>query len=181
VTATPLTFPNDVAWYRQSQAVKLVFATPSTYPGNLGGVAGANAICQAAANAGGLPGTYKAWLSDDNGNSPSTTFTQSTVGYVLPNGNQVAPNWSTLILGTLTNQINVTPEGNAATYGAVWSYSLTNGTPYGGGAASNCSEWTSSSSAYTGTTQEISASGWTFYGRDGCQPVAYQGLACFQQ
>src|SRR5262245_56445509 len=41
-----------------------VFTTSLKYPAALGGLTGADAKCNAAAQAAGLPGTYKAWLSD---------------------------------------------------------------------------------------------------------------------
>ena len=41
----------------------LVFVTSTTHNGNLGGVAGADAICNARAAAAGLPGSYLAWIS----------------------------------------------------------------------------------------------------------------------
>jgi hypothetical protein len=41
----------------------------STPPANLGGVTGADAICQKLANTAGLPGTYAAWLSDAKGHA----------------------------------------------------------------------------------------------------------------
>src|SRR5207248_2675590 len=44
---------------------KRVFVTSVMYDGNLGGLAGADAKCQARATAASLSGTYKAWLSDD--------------------------------------------------------------------------------------------------------------------
>jgi hypothetical protein len=47
-----------------------VFVTSTVHDGNLGGLAGADAICNSLASDAGLPGTYKAWLSDGF-NSPS--------------------------------------------------------------------------------------------------------------
>ena len=40
-----------------------VFATSSLHPGDLGGLAGADAICQQRATAAGLTGTYVAYLT----------------------------------------------------------------------------------------------------------------------
>jgi hypothetical protein len=42
---------------------KLVFVTRSTFTGDLRGVEGADSLCMAAAAAGNLPGTFKAWVS----------------------------------------------------------------------------------------------------------------------
>lgn len=43
---------------------KQVFVTRSTYSGNLGGLSGADSLCASSAAAGGLTGTFKAWVSD---------------------------------------------------------------------------------------------------------------------
>ena len=78
---------------------------------------GADAICQARAGAGGLSGTYRAWLSDDTG-SPSTRFgctaaTCSGQGYRLPDAAQtlIATNWTDLTDGSLIHAISVTELG----------------------------------------------------------------------
>ena len=43
--------------------------TSSSWNGNLGGLSGADAKCQQAANATGLGGTWVAWLSDSTHNA----------------------------------------------------------------------------------------------------------------
>ena len=50
---------------------KRAFVTSQLYNGNMGGLAGADARCQGLADAVGLPGTYRAWLSSAT-ESPST-------------------------------------------------------------------------------------------------------------
>jgi len=47
---------------------KKVFVSSQTYVGNLGGVAGADSLCQGLATAAGLTGTFKAFLSDSGVN-----------------------------------------------------------------------------------------------------------------
>ena len=67
--------------------------TSTTYKaGDLGGLAGADAKCQARAMAAGLTGTFRAWLSDAT-NSPSSRFPQDAGPYLLVNGGLVANNW----------------------------------------------------------------------------------------
>jgi len=129
---------------------RYIFVSSAMYTGNFGGLAGADAECQALADAAGLPGMYMAWLST-NGESPSTRMTQSTVPYVRPDGAQIAPNWAGLIDGNLAVPINVTetggpvPIGNTGCAGGgfptVWSATFANGTSPGVG--TNCSDWTS--------------------------------------
>jgi hypothetical protein len=48
-----------------------VFVTSRAYTGNLGGLAGADAICQTHAAEAGLPGTYVAWLATSTVTAPS--------------------------------------------------------------------------------------------------------------
>jgi hypothetical protein len=133
-------------------APKTVFVTSQTYNGAMGGLAGADSLCQARATAAGLSGTYKAWLSDTTG-SPSTRFTQSTAPYVLINGTVVANNWAGLTSGTLLHAINLTETGGAPPAPSpnifpsednVWSGTNANGT-FDTNQAS-CQNWTSTSS-----------------------------------
>jgi hypothetical protein len=128
---------------------KLVFVTSQMYDGNLGGLAGADAKCQARAQAAGLPGTYMAWISTSQG-SPSTRFTRSTTPYVLVNGTVIANNWNDLTDGTIAAMITVTetggnrPVGNTSCAGSgnatAWSATNANGTRLG----DSCSNFTSS-------------------------------------
>jgi hypothetical protein len=127
-------------------SVKFVFVTVGiTYNGVLGGVAGANAICQAEATASGLPGTYKAWLSDIIGhNSPSTTFTQSVVPYVNTDttGSQVATGWAGLVASGASN---ITAIGGVAfTTSYTWDNTQIDGSPFPDKElATDCVDWTS--------------------------------------
>lgn len=112
---------------------KIVFVTPPNYTGNLGGTEGANAICQTLAEAAGLPGNYKAWLSTSNpGDNPAQSFTQSTLPYVTPDSNltEVAANWSSLISGNLINPIEFYANGGHSYFPSfTWTNTQTNGQP----------------------------------------------------
>ena len=72
-----------------SPTPKRVFVTSSTFDGNLGGLAGADVKCQGAATTAGLPGTFRAWLSDST-TSASARLTHSALPYALVNDVQVA-------------------------------------------------------------------------------------------
>ncbi|MDP3235534.1 MAG: DUF1554 domain-containing protein [Myxococcales bacterium] len=48
---------------------KVVFVTRTTFKGNLGGLVGADRLCEGAAGAGSLPGRFKAWLSTNEWDS----------------------------------------------------------------------------------------------------------------
>ncbi len=72
----------------------LVFVTSTHHDGNLGGLAGADAICAARAQAAGLPGTYRAWLSTASESALSRLG--SAAGWVRPDGKLVARSSSDL-------------------------------------------------------------------------------------
>jgi hypothetical protein len=87
-----------------------VFITSTAYSGDLreggtgSGIGGADAKCQARAQAVGLTGTYKAWLSGSTAaSSPSQRFTNTanTGPYVLPDADAtvIAVNWAELTSG----------------------------------------------------------------------------------
>jgi hypothetical protein len=176
---------------------RYAFVTSSTYNGNRGGLAGADAICNAHGQKY-LPGTYKAWLSTSVA-SPASRFVQSTVPYVLPNELQVASNWTALTSGTLQRAINVTEQASAApasdapqhTDNVCSSASVFTATTSAGfvelpieGPVNTCSDWTSNSpnfSSSLGSSSSATAS-WTddaciFYLDCGGVTPIY----CFQQ
>jgi hypothetical protein len=102
--------------------VSRVFVTSTLYSGDLGGVAGADADCLAAANAQGLGGEWSAWLSDSN-TAASAHIYSSPGGYVLLDGTVVASSFSALVSGSLAHAIDLT-ELNASPpdgYTEVWT------------------------------------------------------------
>jgi hypothetical protein len=88
----------------------LIFVTSTVHSCALGGLTGADAICQARAQASGLPGTYKAWLADAN-SSPATRMTHQAGIYQLVTGAAVAQGWNDLTDGNLANKIDRTEGG----------------------------------------------------------------------
>ncbi len=117
---------------------KTVFATSTAQNGNLGGMTGADALCQSLANAASLEGTYLAWLSDSTG-SPITRFTQATVPYVRVDGTVIADDWADLTDGDIQAPINIDETG-AIVSGNAWS----NTDPDGSKTAKDisCADWT---------------------------------------
>lgn len=155
----------------------LVFLTSTGHTGALGGLAGADAICQARATAAGRPGTYRAWLSDTTG-SPSTRFTQSAGPYVLVNGTTIANNWADLTDGTLAAPINVTELGTVVGPPiAVFTGTRPNGTadPF-----DHCQNWTMAAvGAGVGGSVIDTDARWTAFALFGCSDM--RRLYCFQQ
>jgi hypothetical protein len=151
-------------------AFKRVFVTSTSYDGNLGGPAGADAKCQARAVAGGLSGTYKAWISTTV-TPAATRQAHSTVPYMLVNRTRVANDWNGLISGSLLHAINVTELGTSSAQGGstcaggpagtfvsqVWTASTAAGDVTGSTPPSiinTCGDWTKNAagSACTSTT-----------------------------
>ncbi len=156
------------------------FTTSGARNGILGGLAGADAYCQGFADAAGLPGTYRAWLSDSTG-SPSTRFTRSAIPWVMPVGSTsgiiLANDWADLTDGSidaafLQNELGVTvapniPFTNTTGAGTEWN-------------GNDCSDWTSTSGtgAY-GSTSATTEGIWSASGSGGACNVLHR-YYCFQ-
>ena len=154
---------------------KRVFVSSTTTNGNLGGLAGADAICQTAADAASLGGSYKAWISDSTG-SPSTRFSHASVPYALVDGTPIAINWAGLISGNLLRPIDLT-EANVAYQDYIYTATNPNGTYFGTFA---CLDWTSSSpndGALVGYSPDSNQ--WSYVGIINCSDP--QSLYCFEQ
>src|SRR5207248_2371284 len=133
-----------------------------------GGLAGADAKCQALASAAALTGTYKAWLSTSTINARDRV-TQSGVPYTLVDGTVVATNFTQLTSGTLLHAINKTQSNGAPPASdamcnstQVWTDTFSNGT----GDLSDCDEWTNSGTT-TGTAilgdYTVTDGHWTYH------------------
>jgi hypothetical protein len=129
-----------------AQSRKTVFVTSLTFTSAFGGLAGADVRCQKVADAGALPGTYRAWLSDSTG-SPSTRFTKNGAPYALVDGTVVANDWNDLTSGMLRHAIDRTEQGSPAPMGtadcvgpSVWSDTTAQGTL--ADPTYSCRDWT---------------------------------------
>lgn len=121
---------------------KRVFVSSATYSSNLGGLAGADSKCQGLANAAGLSGTFKAWLSDEK-TSATARLTHSNTPYFRPDGLMIAPNWASLASHCHMNAITVNESG--AIVPGNGAFTLTGSAEDGSGLCANgcCSGWTS--------------------------------------
>lgn len=156
-----------------------VFVTSTTYNGNLGGVQGSNDKCQARAAAAGLAGTYLAWISTGAGDQPSSTFTQSTTGYIQVEGTKVADSWADLTDGDLDTAINVNEFGQNTAATNVWTNVASSGATKA--SASTCLNWTdgtAGNSGHRGSNTSATAT-WTDAGTTACNNA--RRLYCFQQ
>ncbi len=171
----------------ESEPPKWVFVTSSTISGAMGGLPGADAICQNLAEAADLPGTYLAWLSDGVA-SPSSRFVQASTTYALVDGTPIADDWQDLTDGSLAHAIDLTQAGGVPPAGnhtcgadSVWSNVTAAGDV--ADAASHCEGWTaadgiqSHSGRWDLTTDEWSAS--CFGGGATC--LWFSPIYCFAQ
>jgi hypothetical protein len=128
----------------------VAFATSASYNGNLGGLAGADAVCQMHADGVGLPGTFSAWLSTD---APVHAWTRVLdQPYVrLGDGLPVAASRADLLDGNPINSIS-RDETGAAIGGAALTGTASNGTATVG---ATCSGWTDGVTATLATRGEI--------------------------
>jgi hypothetical protein len=159
---------------------KKVFISSEVYSGNLGGLLGADAICQGLADSAGIGGTFKAWLSSGN-DDPIKRFKHSIYQYVRVDGALVANNWSDLVDSTISNPINVTELGETLQDALVWTNTYANGATFNYQAIP-CNSWTDGTYNY-GVHMIGSASQtndyWTYGYGGNC--VGPSHLYCFQQ
>ncbi len=125
---------------------RTVFVTSTTYTGNIGGLAGADTECDNRALAGGLVGTYKAWLSTSLTDNPANLFEKSTEPYLRTDGVLIANDWTDLTDGSLQNPIDRDESGQQVAAFA-WTGTKKDGTP---DPDLDCGDWGSSSSTLTG-------------------------------
>jgi hypothetical protein len=157
----------------------LAFLSSATYDGNLGGLNGADAKCQGLATAAGLPGIYKAWLSDDT-NSPSTRFVLSSSPYHLVTGKPTAADFTDLTDGTLLASIRVTEKGGGTgTTVYAWTNTKSDGTR--DTATGHCANWGPFAAGSQGNVGDatLSSPSWTKSTTAACGTPRH--LYCFQQ
>ncbi|MCA9878249.1 MAG: hypothetical protein KC442_10725 [Thermomicrobiales bacterium] len=158
----------------------LAFVTSTLHNGALGGLEGADAVCQDLAAGAGLPGVYMAWLSDSTG-SPADRFMRATAPYTLRGGPIIANNWDDLTSGGLQRALNKTEQGTGGALSSkVWTNTASDGTARTD-TRKSCSNWSSNSTGvngYDGMLSSISAT-WTARDESSCDSTIR--LYCFQQ
>ncbi len=132
-TATPTPTETPTATNTVSGSSHLIFISTTTTGSNIGGLAGADAICQGRASDENFPGTWLALLSDSSTAANSrVTFTGRISNLREVIANDSADLWD----GTLLNQIRYNEEGNTGNTDA-WTGSLSDGSY----APDNCNDW----------------------------------------
>jgi len=155
-----------------------VFVTSTTYNGNLGGLTGGDAKCQARADAVSLGGTWTAWLSTMSGTNAKDRIVDHA--YFLTDGTLVATSIADLTDGTLSATILYNESGTTVGSVTVMTSTRYTGLTYNV-VERSCSNWTSSSSgvsALLGNTAYTN-SNWTDYQTLACDGSFH--IYCFEQ
>jgi hypothetical protein len=165
-------------------STKCIFVTSTGSSGNLGGLAGADATCNARAGVAGLPGTYVAWLSTSTVHARDRVTSNGP--YVTPTGDLVADSFADLTDGTLASPIDEDETGALVFEQEVWTGTASTGVRSAGAPAAaeanHCLDWTSSDGAdlavvgLTSTTNAI----WSRAYNQFCDRLSVH-LYCIQQ
>ena len=168
---------------------KTVFLTSTTHQGDLGGLDGADAICQALADTAGIGVTrrYRAWLASGDG-SPDTLFIRSASPYVRTDGATVADDYTDLTtcdaaspFNCLQNPINVTEENvELVGFRPAWTNVLPSGSIHGVFSQDSCFYWMADVFFARVGNASLTTVGWTAAGA-GFECGAASHLICFEQ
>ena len=161
---------------------KYFFVTSEAYFPAVGGVTGADTLCQNHANSANLPGTYLVWLASSASDDPESRFTRASVPYKNTRDETMAEDWDDLVDGFLQININSVRYDQFgvqhAGYHFTWSNVATDGTYVG---TNDCNGWTSSNgNSYSGNTgRDFNDSQWTDNSSQTCDNTAR--FYCVQQ
>ncbi|HMV69655.1 MAG TPA: DUF4215 domain-containing protein, partial [Myxococcota bacterium] len=161
----------------QAQGALTVFVTSQAWTGSLGGVAGADAKCQAAAQAGGRSGTFVAFLSTSGLNAKDRV---EDTEYRRFDGTVVAPDLAGLTTNNLSAAV-LTDEFGAATPSD--TFDTWTGTNYQGlwfgSSNDDCSGWsTAAGNGITGGSHRTEQVLWKAWNREACTNL--RRLYCFE-
>ena len=155
-----------------------VFVTSTAHRGGaLGGLAGADAICQERADAAGLPGTYRAWLSSAQQDAKDRLGTAR--GWLRTDGKPFARDLAQVLQGAFYHPPMLDEYGNAPSNWLVWTATLHSGVGLDDDGGQMCAGWTSEDperSALQGD-REAGGSWWTSRRLGACNEAAH--LYCF--
>ena len=138
-----------------------VFITVQAFNGDLGGLSGADAICQGEADRAGLGGNFVAWLSTSDTDARDRV---DDVLYRRLDGQLVAVDLNDLTDGSIANPINLDVDGGL---GGSASFVFTGTLADGTAAAGNCQNWTRDFDGVGGVAgagvgqKSLTNSGWT--------------------
>jgi hypothetical protein len=179
VTPTPTLSPTPTA--TATPQLNRVFVTSTLQNGNLGGLAGADAICAARATAASLPGTYVAWLSTSTVNAASRLG--SAQGFVRVDGKPFANAVADIVANEIFNPLRIAENGVDVSAGVlpgasnltVYTGTLGDGTVATG---NTCSDF--ASTAGNARRGEIGGGPITWTARQNSNCTTVRRLYCFQ-
>ncbi len=133
-TLTPTPTPTATA----TAVFNVAFVSSTTFDGDLGGQAGADANCASLAAAANLPsGTYRAWLSTSS--LDAVAKLGSARGFVRPDGAPFADQVSSIAAGVILNPLNLDETGIDVGHQSVWTGTTDAGTVNN---SASCADWT---------------------------------------
>ncbi len=174
LTATLTLTPTPTA--TSTAVFNVVFVTSTTFDGDLGGQAGADADCASLAAAANLPsGTYRAWLSTSS--LDAVAKLGSARGFVRPDGEPFADQVSSIAAGIILNPLNLDESGVDVGRQSVWTGTTDAGTVNN---SASCADWTIGTGISFGE-QGVSTGGASAWSDDavetGCNSPAH--IYCF--
>jgi trimeric autotransporter adhesin len=158
------------------QLNNVVFVTSASYPHDTGGLAGADAKCQAHAASAGFTGTFRAWLSTSTVTAASRLA--GARGWTLVDGRPVADLVTDLVPDNkLMNAIYVDENGRSVT-----SAVLTGTMPNGAASGATCHDWTGPNASPAVGESMGGPYAWTFvyYQNGGSWCSSSTPFYCFQ-
>jgi hypothetical protein len=152
-----------------------VFVSSSTSVANLGGRIGADAKCATLATTAGLPGTWVAWLSNEDGALNNAVERVTSAGpWRLVGGAVVATSKAQLISGALLHAIDRDEKGLVVGTPGVWT-----GTgPNGNYSTNDCNKWAGGGNNGRVGLSTSTDGTWTSSTVDGCGQQ--RRIYCFQ-
>lgn len=151
------------------------FVSSTLTTGNIGGLTGADDLCNKAAAAAGLPGKYTAWLSTTTVDAIDRITANGP--WHLVNGTEVAKDKADLVKGTLAKRFDKDEKGNTPPpeEDRVWT-----GTgPNGRFSSSDCNGWGGTGGKGLVGEAEQTNGGWTSLVEESCTEV--NRVYCLQQ
>jgi hypothetical protein len=151
------------------------FVSSTLTTGNIGGLTGADTLCNNAAKAASLPGTYTAWLSTSTVNAIDRIKTNGP--WQLVNGTEIAATRGDLTKGTLSKRFDKDEKGNTPPpeEDRVWTATGPNGTFTAG----DCNAWGGTGGSGLVGEAEQTNNGWTALTNEACTEV--NRVFCLQQ
>jgi len=151
------------------------FVSSTLTTGNIGGLAGADALCNNAAKAAGLPGTYVAWLSTTTVNAIDRIKADGP--WQLVNGTEIAKTKADLVKGSLAARFDKDEKGNTPPpeEDRVWTATGPNGTFSG----EDCNAWGGTGGDGLVGEAEQTDDDWTALEEEDCTEV--NRVYCLQQ